>query len=314
VRDHHQWPQIPLRDITLPTSTWNPSAEPRAQITYVDVSAVSRESLAITNPSYFSGHQAPGRARKIIQTGDTIFATIRPSLRRIAKIPSQFDNQLASTAFCVLRPDPKVVDPDFLFFALQTNIVNDRISALQSGASYPAVRDSEVLDQEIPFPELNDQREIARILGFLRSAVSMESKTLENTIALKQAVMTAVFANGLRNEPQRETEIGIVPSSWDVRRFETIREWLQYGTSVPCDSNMSTYPVLRIPNVEAAFVNTADLKYCDLPKDVANRYLLCDGDILFIRTNGVRERLGKCAVYSGDPPKALFALADAEPI
>jgi queuine tRNA-ribosyltransferase len=65
--------------------------------------------------------------------------------------------------------------------------------------------------------------------------------------------------------------------------------------------------VLRIPNVESGRVNASELKYCDLPEDEASKYALHRGDLLFIRTNGVLDRLGSCAVYSGDPESALFA-------
>ena len=35
--------------------------------------------------------------------------------------------------------------------------------------------------------------------------------------------------------------------------------------------------------------------------------MLEDGDLIFIRTNGVLDRLGSCAVYDGYPANALFA-------
>jgi type I restriction enzyme S subunit len=104
-----------------------------------------------------------------------------------------------------------------------------------------------------------------------------------------------------------ETAIGLLPDSWSLVQFEEIREWLQYGTSVHCSLEEKSYPVLRIPNVELGRVNTSDLKYCDLPADEAQKYLLHDGDLLFIRTNGVLDRLGACAVYRGAPRAALFA-------
>lgn len=105
----------------------------------------------------------------------------------------------------------------------------------------------------------------------------------------------------------RETEIGPIPEDWDLVSFASIREWLQYGTSVPCSVEPTGYPVLRIPNIAPGSVSTTDLKYCSLDDAEADRYLLEEGDLLFIRTNGVLDRLGSCAVYSGVPTRALFA-------
>ena len=77
------WRQVALRSVCEPTRIWNPMREPRDEFWYVDVSAVARESLAIETPQRVKAAQAPSRARKIIQAGDTIFATVRPTLRRI---------------------------------------------------------------------------------------------------------------------------------------------------------------------------------------------------------------------------------------
>jgi type I restriction enzyme S subunit len=49
------------------------------------------------------------------------------------------------------------------------------------------------------------------------------------------------------------------------------------------------------------------LKFGKLPPPEAARYRLENGDLIFIRTNGVLERLGSSAVYSGEPRDALFA-------
>ena len=86
-----------------------------------------------------------------------------------------------------------------------------------------------------------------------------------------------------------------------------MREKLQYGTSVRCTYDVSDRPVLRIPNIEPQRVTADDLKYCTLTGKDAAKYQLEDGDLIFIRTNGVLDRLGSCAVYDGYPTNALFA-------
>jgi type I restriction enzyme S subunit len=50
-----------------------------------------------------------------------------------------------------------------------------------------------------------------------------------------------------------------------------------------------------------------DLKWCELSEREISSLMLERGDILFIRTNGVRERVGSCAVYHGQLNHALFA-------
>ena len=119
--------------------------------------------------------------------------------------------------------------------------------------------------------------------------------------------MQTLFTRGLRGEAQKETEIGPLPESWKLVYFASVREKLQYGTSVRCTYDVSGRPVLRIPNIEPQRVIVNDLKYCTLTGQDAAKYQLEDGDLIFIRTNGVLDRLGSCAVYDGYPANALFA-------
>ena len=97
------WTWRPLGEVTMRGSTWNPRTDSRSSIRYVDVSAVSRDELRIVSDAEHSAANAPSRARKIVKTGDTVFATVRPALRRIAQIPPSLDGEIVSTAFCVLR-------------------------------------------------------------------------------------------------------------------------------------------------------------------------------------------------------------------
>lgn len=165
----------------------------------------------------------------------------------------------------------------------------------------------EFLRFEVPCHDLGTQRATADILDAVRATTRIEARQSDLAQSLRSAAMRELFTRGLRGEPQKETEIGPIPSSWDLVSFAAAREWLQYGTSTRCTVDPVGYPVLRIPNVGSGRVNVDDLKYCDLPEDEAEKYLLVDGDLLFIRTNGVLERLGSCAVYAGEPDRALFA-------
>ena len=208
------WTWRPLGEVTILGSIWNPRTDPRPLIRYVDVSAVSREELRIVSDAKHSAANAPSRARKVVKTGDTIFATVRPTLRRIAQIPASLDGEIVSTAFCVLRPNPPAIHPDFLYFAMQLEGVTDGIAAMQTGASYPAVRDIDVLNQAVPLPPLSEQCEIAAVLNLARAAVLGQKKCEDVAMNLKRAAMQTLFTRGLRGETQKETEIGPVPESW----------------------------------------------------------------------------------------------------
>ena len=207
-----------------------------------------------------------------------------------------------------LRPIVEEVEPRFYVYFLQSAFTQLGIfEGAGNKTTIPNLSRSRLAGLEVPQPRLSEQQAISTVLSRVRDAIRAQDQIVGVTQDLKRTAMRTLFTRGLRGEAQKETEIGPVPVSWEVVSLSSVRDRLQYGTSTRCTYEPSEYPVLRIPNVEPQRVNPADLKYCNLSDSDAARYQLENGDLLFIRTNGVLDRLGSCAVYSGEPPNALFA-------
>lgn len=300
----HDWKPVAIRDITLKTRTWNPLTEPRETIKYVDVSAVSRETLEIDGADRILAATAPSRARKIIQTGDTIFATIRPNLKRVALVPPSCDDQLASTAFCVLRPNPAVVNPEYLFFAASNDAFVSQVAGFETGASYPAVRDGDIFNQEISLPPLPEQQQISNALQAARASMLHQIRSITIAQDLKRAAMATLFTRGLKGETQRETKIGLVPESWDVAAIGDVSLNTQYGLSIRGEP-AGAYPILRMNCQEDGSVHYRNLQYVDLDQSTYEAFRLRPGDLLFNRTNSI-ELVGRMAIIDDERP-AVFA-------
>lgn len=245
------------------------------------------------------------------ERGDLLIAKITPSFENgkqawVKRLPAPFG--YATTEVIPLRPTAAGYDRRLLFFYLLHPEIRSYVSERMEGSTGRQRVPEQVL-LDLPYPKLppDDQQAIADTLERVTLQVDLEEHSARTAAELKRAAMRELFTRGLRGEPQKETEIGPMPKSWNLVEFQGIREWLQYGTSTHCTVERRSYPVLRIPNVESGRVNPSDLKYCDLSAAEASKYLLESGDVLFIRTNGVLERLGSCAVYQGEPQGALFA-------
>lgn len=258
-----------LRSFTRPTATWNPSTEQRDTIRYVDVSAVSRETLSIEPVGITLAKDAPSRARKIVRAGDTIFATIRPTLKRVAKVPLDLDGEIVSTAFCVLRPNMERLDPDYLFFLASSDCFVSSIAEHETGASYPAVRDRDVFDQEVELPELAEQRDIATALDALRRSVLNEITLLGTAQELKQSAMRELFTKGLRGDTQKDTDIGLVPKSWAEVSIASLGE-IVTGTTPPTKER-AYYDGGNIP-----FISPGDIGH-GMPISSTQKYITDSG-------------------------------------
>ena len=215
------WTESSIGKIVIKAKQRDPRKKPDEVFQYVDVSSVSNESFKITGVTPTLGSDAPSRARKAIETDDVLFATVRPTLKRIAMVPLELDGAIASTGYCVLRCDKAIAEPRFLYSFLITDHFNARMVGLERGASYPAVRDSDVTASWLPLPPLPEQKKIAHILSTVQRAIEAQEKIIQTTTELKKTLMRKLFTEGLRNEPQKQTEIGPIPESWEVMEFDS---------------------------------------------------------------------------------------------
>lgn len=198
----------------------------------------------------------------------------------------------------VLKPNAELFDPHFFYFAL----LGLKIPSRGYNRHYTLLR-----EQKLPRPELGEQRQIARILATVERAIEQQKAIISTTRELKHSLIHKLFTEGLRGEMQKQTEIGLVPESWDVVPLDTLIENMDYGTSVKCDYDKMGLPVLRIPNVEQGVINTTDIKYSDLDEGALSTQILKYGDVLFVRTNGVQNNAGRCAVFHGELEQSSFA-------
>jgi type I restriction enzyme S subunit len=132
---------------------------------YIDLTSVDRMTRKIGDTATITAADAPSRAQQVVRAGDVIFATTRPTQMRWAVIPQEYDGQIASTGYCVLRPDTSVVDTNFLGHILGADAFRQYIEANQVAGSYPSIPDSRVRAYRIPVPPPEIQGEIVRILG-----------------------------------------------------------------------------------------------------------------------------------------------------
>ncbi|MEZ7862598.1 MAG: restriction endonuclease subunit S [Aeromonadaceae bacterium] len=190
------WVTKTLGELLEKTETTNPTNEPEVEFRYVDVSSVSNLTFSIEVVQLLKGKDAPSRARKMIRKNDVLFATIRPTLQRIAIVPEELDQQVCSTGYFVLRAKPEI-DHRFLFYSLFTASFMGQMESLQKGASYPAVTDGEVKIQNLSYPPLPEQQRIVAILDEAFEAIAAARANAEqnrqNARALFESYLEAIF-------------------------------------------------------------------------------------------------------------------------
>jgi type I restriction enzyme S subunit len=179
-----------------PTERVDPTKNPQQSFSYIDIASVDATSGSVIDPKVLLGADAPSRARKVVRTGDVIFATTRPYLRNVATVPPHLDRSVCSTGFCVLRASENI-DPNWLYWACRSSVVSSQLLTKMRGANYPAVTDADTLSTWIPIPPYTIQRRIvARIealLAKVKEARALAAAIRRDTDRIMDAGLEEVF-------------------------------------------------------------------------------------------------------------------------
>ncbi|MEX5266545.1 restriction endonuclease subunit S [Kocuria sp. CPCC 204721] len=129
------WEVQPLAAIAKVNQT---SRKPRPDevFRYLDIAALAEREVGELDA--VEGADAPGRARRVIKPGDTVWATVRPNRRAHALVVAPGEDWIASTGLAVLSPT--TVSSAFLFEATSTTTFSDWLIGRATGSAYPAVR------------------------------------------------------------------------------------------------------------------------------------------------------------------------------
>jgi type I restriction enzyme S subunit len=185
-------------NIVEKTKQKNPSQTPELTFKYIDVSGISNEFYKIIEYRTYNGSNAPSRARKLVQTDDVLFATVRPTLRRMAYIDEKYNGEICSTAFCVLRSKKSILSSLYLYYCVQRDEFIEELAKLQRGASYPAITDNDVKRQQIPLPSFREQNEITDILSSIDKKISQAESKKQTLQALFKTMLNQLMTGKIR--------------------------------------------------------------------------------------------------------------------
>lgn len=158
----------------------------------------------------------------------------------------------------------------------------------------------------IPEPPLEEQARIATFLDCtcaeIDAVIEKTKATIEKYKALKQSVITDAVTKGIcDNRPTKDSGIewiGEIPNDWSIIKATRIIASTQNGLTRRDLEKSNGQIVLKLKNITAeGKITYEEVNKIELTENEIETYSLKDGDFLFVRVNGSKNLVGKCAIY-----------------
>ena len=214
-----------------------------------------------------------------------LYAKLRPYLNKVAT--PEFAGR-CSTELVPLLPR-RGVDRDFLAYLLRRRETVAFVMSSVTGSRMPRADMKALMSMRVPLPPPEEQRRIVNILNRAARIETLRTRAAERLREFVPALFVKMFGDPVEN-----------PMGWEVRPLADLMKEFRYGTSRKCYDSAGSedgVPVLRIPNILRGRVDWTNLKFTSLRGDERTNLSLERGDVLFVRTNGNPEYIGRCAVF-----------------
>lgn len=212
---------------------------------------------------------------------DILYGKLRPNLNKVYLAEQ---DGICSTDIWALRTTDQLL-PEFALQYLRSPAIHVRAAQLAAGANLPRISANAFDRLSVRLPTLPEQQRIVDVLQQADSVfLTQQLRNQQLDLMIKAALDRIVFA--------------IDETDW-----KPIGEMVEtrYGSSVSADASVeSGTPILRIPNIIGGEVNTADMKYVNLPKAELETLKLTDTDVLIVRSNGNPDYVGRSAPITKD--------------
>ena len=246
---------------------------------------LSWPTRATSGLEWLAGHRL-----RLFRRGSTLIPKSGASVNLNHRAKLATDGYVVSH-LAVVTPDHSRLDPDYLYW---WSVQYDPRSQAQV-TSLPSLKLTVLKQAQITVPPLDEQQRIVAVLNRAARIERLRAQAAERLRQFVPALFVKMFGDPVDN-----------PMRWRRENFGAMVEEFRYGTSGKCTTDQQTgdLPVLRIPNVLDGVVNWDDLKFRGFECKEAETLRLRVGDILFVRTNGNPNYIGRCAVYDSSRPAA----------
>jgi type I restriction enzyme S subunit len=237
--------------------------------------------------AYLDATQASALSNVEVRPADVLLNITGASVARCCLVPNDICPARVNQHVSIIRPIQEKLDPSFLHYLLTSPANKRRLlqTGEDNGSTRQAITKAQIESFTIEFPEsIREQQRIVAILDeafeAIATAKANTEKNLQNARALFESVAESIFLNTAGTG-----------RSYSLGQIANFRNGINFTRNSKGDA-VRIVGVKDFQNYFSAPLESLDTVSVDGTISVAD--LVEENDILFVRSNGNKELIGRC--------------------
>lgn len=256
----------------------------------IRITNVQKGYVVDNDPKFYSDEDFKDLFQYSLFEGDLVMS-LTGNVGRVGILQKNMLPAALNQRVACLRVKSKKMQLNYLFHLLNSNLFEN--AAIQSARGIAQLNMSTewLKNYIIPLPPLSTQLAIVSELDKIKELIRLKKEQLKDFDNLAQSLFYEMFGDPVENE-----------KGWEAKKLGEIGEF-KNGLNFSKDENGHSIKFLGVSDFQNKKSIASDQLDCiSLSECVQEDYLLKTGDIVFVRSNGKKELIGRSVkMYITEP-------------
>ena len=200
-------------------------------INFIKVESIDERGAFIPeNIPHISEEANKAFSRSILRENDVLFS-IAGALGRVALVTNEILPANTNQALAIVRlKEQNRLSVEYLKYFLMGPQIQNFVRTIAIQSQQANINLEHVRNFTVALPPLGEQCDVVEVLGVVDSAIGLVDRVIWKTERLKKGLMQTLLTKGIGHKEYKDTEIGRIPKTWQVKSVEDLFD-VETGTT-----------------------------------------------------------------------------------
>ena len=272
-----------------------PSGVEQSEYLMLSSKNIDDDFITLDSPRFLSHSDYIAENKRTTVSEGDLLMTIVGTIGRVAIVPAGLNGICLQRSVAVIKPNKEIINNRYLMYQLQN--MRSFLEKEARGVAQKGIYLKQVSQLDIKLPELEQQKQIVKVLDKVTELISLRKQQLTKLDELVKARFVEMFG-----------EISDNSMNWDCFTIGKLISTIESGWSgngKQREKHADEIAVLKVSAVTKGYFIPTECKVLDDQHNIKKYVYPQKGDILFSRAN-TKEMVGATVLIKKDYPDLIL--------